>query len=328
MRGGLKKGMATDSEKYYEDFILRKEGRNKWIQYWVVIRGVWMLFYGDKATNSRDNFRGSIELSSRTKCNIARRGNYSFPFYLNTDRGTHLFKCDTNLKRHQWMYLIELASKGAPPIPAPQALPFSTAVVITEEHLISHDTQQSHTETKTPDSEPEEDDFSIPPGVILVTTPIYDLSHNEETANDVNTGSQLDPSAINRAVLATSIGGETIVVQEPSVSKTAPEHGTKRSARKQNFLFQRTGAELSNNRKSSFSAPFPGGLSPHSAHSSNRGNPDRPSTSPSSTLNRKMLTPASASRDNIRFSRHMTRSSPDIQFLSLEDPILKKQNSS
>ena len=37
-------------------------------------------------------FRGSIELSSSTKCNIARRGTYSFPFYLNTERGTHLFK--------------------------------------------------------------------------------------------------------------------------------------------------------------------------------------------------------------------------------------------
>ena len=34
-----------------------------------------------------------------------------------------------------------------------------------------------------PDSEPDEDDVSIPPGVILVTTPIDDLSHNEGLSN-------------------------------------------------------------------------------------------------------------------------------------------------
>ena len=29
----------------------------QWIQYWVVIRGVWMLFYSERATTNRDNVR-------------------------------------------------------------------------------------------------------------------------------------------------------------------------------------------------------------------------------------------------------------------------------
>lgn len=37
-------------------------------------------------------FKGSVELTSCTKCNTARRGNYSFPFFVVTARGTHLFK--------------------------------------------------------------------------------------------------------------------------------------------------------------------------------------------------------------------------------------------
>ena len=37
-------------------------------------------------------FKGSIELTPNTKCNIAKRRTYSFPFYVTTARGTHLFK--------------------------------------------------------------------------------------------------------------------------------------------------------------------------------------------------------------------------------------------
>jgi len=313
--------MANDDVKYYEDYILRKEG-GKWIQYWVVIRGVWMLFYRDKATTNRDNFKGSIELKSSTKCNIARRGNYSFPFYLNTERGTHLFKCETNLKRHQWMYLIELASKGAPPIPSPLAIPSSTSVLIIED-LNSSETQPDHTDK--PDSETDENDLSIPPGVILVTTPIDDLSHNEGVVhnhNNVMGDSTIDSSFLSRAVLSTGITGTTTVVQKPS--SPAPKDAVKTSAPKLSRSFQHARGEMSSNRKSSNPGSFLSSLSPHSAHSWGRGSPDRPSTSPSSpSYGRKhseqQLKPAESSRDNVRFSRHMVRSAPDIKTLSLED---------
>ena len=69
--------------------------------------------------------------------------------------------------------------QGAPPVPAPLAVPSST-VLITEDHLITQHALPNHTETEKPDSEPDEDDLSMPPGVILVTTPIDDLSCNEE----------------------------------------------------------------------------------------------------------------------------------------------------
>lgn len=73
--------------------------------------------------------------------------------------------------------------QGAPPIPSPLAIPSSTSVLIIED-LNSCETQPDHTDK--PDSETDEDDLSIPPGVILVTTPIDDLSHNEGVVHNHN----------------------------------------------------------------------------------------------------------------------------------------------
>lgn len=281
-----------------------------------------MLFYRDRVTTNRDNFMGSIELTSNTKCNIARRGTYNFPFYLNTERGTHLFKCETNLKRHQWMYLIELASKGSPPKSAPLAVPRSTSVQITDDQIL-YDTYPYHTETDKLDSETDEDDDSIPPGVILVTTPIDDLSsHNNGASNEKNITE--DPSLLSRAVLSTGITGTTKVVQEPSSSSLATKHAVKSSAPKLSRSFQHTQGKFSINQKSSNSASFLRGLSPHSAHSWAGGSPERPSSSPSPTFERKFtgqLAPGGMLQDNVRFSRHMVRSAPDIQMLTLEDHI-------
>lgn len=310
--------MANDGTKYFEDYILRKEGRSKWIQYWVVIRGVWMLFYTDKATNIRDNFRGSIELSAGTKCNIAKRGNYNFPFYVNTARGTHLFKCETNLKRHQWMVLIELASKGAPPIPAPSTMPSSIRQQNTQIRL---ETSSDRSELETPDSETDEDDPSLPPGVTLVTKVMDDLSRNEDTlpVNNVS-GSTIDRSVINRAVLSTGIGGAT-VLQNSRLSSALPKSNAKTFSPKPSHKLQPVRGELAPRLTSSLM----NGLSPLPAQAWGRCNLERPisSPSPSPTFNSKFLahkrTPATSSQDKIRFSRHMTKSAPDIQILSLEE---------
>ena len=70
----------------------------------------------------------------------------------------------------------------------------------------------------------------------------------------------------------------------------------------------------------------PSGLSPNppSGFTWGRDSPDRPSSSPSPTHTRKyspqQLTPSSLTRVNARFSRHMARSAPDIQILSLDEP--------
>ncbi|KAJ7378489.1 hypothetical protein OS493_023024 [Desmophyllum pertusum] len=304
--------MANDGSKYCEDYLLRKEGRSKWIQYWVVIRGVWMLFYRDRATSNRDNFRGSIELTSNTKCSIARRGNYNFPFYVSTDRGTHLFKCETNLKRHQWMYLIDLAMKGDAPARAPLAVPSSCA--LTTEDLKPRDTQTNHRMEKDQlDSDSDEDDTSLPPGVILVTTPIEDLSRNE------NASDPTQYNALSRAVLTTGITGTTSVVRGPCPSQSPPKFSVKTSAPSLTSPSRSTKGALPSQRKSS-----PVGLNPHSAFSCGRSSPDRPSSSPSPNQSRKhsaqKWAPSSSSPNNTRFSRHMARSAPDIQMLPLDDP--------
>lgn len=305
--------MASDGIKYYEDYILRKEGRSKWIQYWVVIRGVWMLFYQDEATHNRDNFKGSIELSSGTKCNIAKRSSYSFPFYLSTARGTHLFKCETNLKRHQWMFLIELAAKGSPPVPAPHALPKSP------QQNSGSETRSDNSDSETPDSEPDEDNLSTPAGVILVTAAVENLSHNDQTPC-TNCASSVDRSLINRAVLSTGIGGAT-VMQDSRSSPAKPKCDAETPTTKPGLSSHSRRADLTPHWTSS------NGLSPHSALEWNRGCPERPSSSPSLTQRRffdsrlltHKMTPVTSSQEKVRFSRHMTKSAPDIQILSLED---------
>ncbi|XP_078372773.1 uncharacterized protein LOC144656426 isoform X2 [Oculina patagonica] len=314
--------MANDGSKYCEDYLLRKEGRSKWIQYWVVIRGVWMLFYRDRATTNRDNFRGSIELTSSTKCNVAKRGTYSFPFYISTERGTHLFKCDTNLKRHQWIYLIDLAVKGDAPAPPPKAIPSAHALTT----AAPSDTQLDNKETEKLESESDDDDLSIPPGVILVTTPIEDLSRNEGTPNERNhviegrhssVQGPVQHNFLSRAVLSTGITGTTSVVRQPYSTHSPPKLSIKTSAPK----LQSPKGLFPSPRKIS-----PGGLDPNSlsTFSWSRGSPDRPSSSPSPTHDRKyseqQMMPSSSLRNNTRFSRHMASSAPDIQILSLEEP--------
>ena len=76
------------------------------------------------------------------------------------------------------------------------------------------------------------------------------------------------------------------------------------------------------NRNSSHPASVSGGLSPQSSNFSGRGSPERPSSSPTQ-LERKhagrKVTLTTASRGNVRFSRHMAMSAPDIQILTVED---------
>lgn len=296
--------MANESLKYCEDYLLRKEGRSKWIQYWVVIRGVWMLFYRDQATTNRDNFKGSIELTSCTKCNIPRRGNYSFPFLVVTGRGTHLFKCDTNLKRHQWMYHIKLAAKGDTPTPPPVTVPSPRS---SSTDLNSQDAEVNHVEIDRRNSESEEDDVSLPPGVILVTTPMEELPHDEKESNGRSSSIQ-DPvqdDNLSNAVLTTGITGATSVVRKPQ--KFSVKASTSQSNTIGVFPSQRNYF----------------GLSPPSAISWGRSSPDRPSSSPSLNHTRKYLGTqqlASLPQTNNRFSRHMANSVPDIKMLSLDDP--------
>lgn len=72
--------------------------------------------------------------------------------------------------------------QGDAPAPAPLAIHSSYSLRTQE--LKPRDTQLNHIEIDKLDSESDEDDLSIPPGVILVTTPIEDLSRNEGTPGE------------------------------------------------------------------------------------------------------------------------------------------------
>jgi len=189
------------------------------------------------------------------------------------------------------------------------------------------DSQLNHIEADQLDSESDEDDLSIPPGVILVTTPIEDLSRKADNPDertsiiDRKPSSNPDPVEHNfsRAVLSTGITGRTSVAREPGLTHSPKKLSVKTPAPKLTRPPLSSKGPLPSPQKLPHS-----GLSPQSTFSWDRGSPDRPSSSPSLTDNRKFsaqqVASQSSPRSNTRFSRHMARSAPDIQILSLDDP--------
>ena len=79
-------------------------------------------------------------------------------------------------------HTFRLFHQGDAPAPAPLAIPSSNSLTT----AATSDTQLNHTEADKPDSESDEDDLSIPPGVILVTTPIDDLEEGRHSSNHGN----------------------------------------------------------------------------------------------------------------------------------------------
>lgn len=112
-------------KKYIEQYLTKKEAKGKWIEYWVVCRGNFLLFYTHRCDPSelRESFRGSIELTFSSKCIIGKRKKYSFPFFLSTSKARYYFKCQTLLLRHQWIHAISLSASGSPPQAPPNTLP-------------------------------------------------------------------------------------------------------------------------------------------------------------------------------------------------------------
>ena len=56
-------------------------------------------------------YKGCIDITMGSKCVTGKRKTYSFPFVLMTKKGKHLFKCESTVQRHKWMYAIGLVSK-------------------------------------------------------------------------------------------------------------------------------------------------------------------------------------------------------------------------
>lgn len=91
----------------HEDFLKKEEEREKWIEYWVVLRNCVLYFYDEK-TDLWHEYCDKIEITADSRCSVVKRRTYSHRFKLVTGEGTWLLKCHTNLQRHRWMHAIEL----------------------------------------------------------------------------------------------------------------------------------------------------------------------------------------------------------------------------
>ncbi|CAH3138808.1 unnamed protein product [Porites lobata] len=92
----------------HEDFLKKEEEKERWIEYWAVLRNSVLYFY-DEQTDICHEYCDKIELTPDAKCFTVRRKTYSHRFKLITDEGAWLLKCHTNIQRHRWMHAIELA---------------------------------------------------------------------------------------------------------------------------------------------------------------------------------------------------------------------------
>eukprot|EP00111_Clytia_hemisphaerica_P010934 TCONS_00032048-protein len=103
---------------YREGYLHKKEDEKTWQEYWVALRGNYLSFFIHKASTGEiiDQYCGCVKLNPKAKCITAKRKNYTFPFYLVTDKARYLFKTSSNLNRHQWFNAIEQAAQGKEPI--------------------------------------------------------------------------------------------------------------------------------------------------------------------------------------------------------------------
>lgn len=98
------------NEILHEDFLKKEDEKDKWVEYWVVLRNGVLYFY-DEQTELWHEYCDKIEITANARCSVVRRRTYSHRFRLATEEGTWLLKCHTNLQRHRWMHAIDLAVK-------------------------------------------------------------------------------------------------------------------------------------------------------------------------------------------------------------------------
>ena len=98
------------NETLHEDFLKKEDEKDKWVEYWVVLRNGVLYFY-DEQTELWHEYCDKIEITANARCSVVRRRTYSHRFKLVTQEGTWLLKCHTNLQRHRWMHAIDLAVK-------------------------------------------------------------------------------------------------------------------------------------------------------------------------------------------------------------------------
>ena len=95
-------------EPSHEDFLKKEEEKERWVEYWVVLKNCVLYFYDEK-TDLWHEYCDKIDITANARCSVVRRKTYSHRFKLVTEEGAWLLKCQTNLQRHRWMHAIELA---------------------------------------------------------------------------------------------------------------------------------------------------------------------------------------------------------------------------
>ena len=98
----------------HKDYLKKAEEKEKWIEYWAVLRNCVLYFYDEQKELWHD-YCDKIEITPNAQCSSVRRKMYSYRFKLVTDEGTWLLKCQTHLQRQRWMRAIELAARELTP---------------------------------------------------------------------------------------------------------------------------------------------------------------------------------------------------------------------
>lgn len=110
---------------YYENWVFKKEGVNKWMTYWACIRGNWLQFYERQSDHERPELRKTLELTKNTKCALVKRNKQRLPFSIDNGVGVYYLKCDTELERYHWIFSILSAATGKVKRDLPKDVPQS-----------------------------------------------------------------------------------------------------------------------------------------------------------------------------------------------------------
>jgi len=209
--------MNGESEKYYEDYLKKKEGKSKWAEFWVVLQNNWLIFYSNRDTTIQDNYKGCIDITMGSKCVTGKRKTYSFPFVLMTKKGKHLFKCESTVQRHKWMYAIGLVSKRSPPAHIPSSIVANRRQTEDGVYLGNWNTTDSNDKDNNSDDNSDddndiisddddnEDDDVIPPGILIVSEPVGEA---DDARKSTITRSSFTGFC---ALSSTGLGGVTVV---------------------------------------------------------------------------------------------------------------------
>ncbi|XP_065673814.1 uncharacterized protein LOC136078039 [Hydra vulgaris] len=148
---------SDNSVIYYENWLMRKEAINTWVEYWVVVRKRWLQFF-IKKENDRAELAKTLELTKFVQCSLIERNKRRFHFSIDNGHGKYFMKCNTELERYHWIFSILSSAKEQPKKPLPENIP--TSMTEKDAFKKSVKTFQKHppfanpTENKTKSKEP------------------------------------------------------------------------------------------------------------------------------------------------------------------------------